>query len=131
MSDIYNPLDKFGQFIVENMRDRGIDYYDKLVQGSWKASSLKLLQENLNQFDEKQLCIIRQCIVSSIDTATHDFLFALQESSDLNDDIQIIVDGHNVAELSDGLDEELYSEYGWYDKYSYFGEDGSRLDSIL
>lgn len=125
MSDLENPLDKFGEFIVENMRDKGIGFYDKLAQGSWKAPSLKLLQENLQQFDEKQLSIIRQCIVLSIDNAIHDFLFALQESSDMNDKVQVIVDGQNIVKLSDGLNGEPYTEDGWYSKYSSFGENGN------
>lgn len=122
MSDLENPLDKFGEFIVENMRDKGIEFYDKLSQGSWKAPSLKLLQEDLNKFDEKQLSIIRQCIISSIDTAIHDFLFALQESSDMNEEVKVIVDGQNIGKLSDGLSGEPYTEDGWYSKYSSFGK---------
>jgi hypothetical protein len=126
MSDINNPLNKFGEFIVENMRDRGIEFYDKLSKGLWKAPSLKLLQEELKQFDEEQLSIIRQCIVASIDNSVHDFLFALQESSDMDNDVQVVVDGHNVGKLSDGLQGELYTEDGWYSKYSSFGEDGNK-----
>lgn len=130
MSDINNPLDKFGRFIVENMRDKGIDYYDKLTQGFWKVPSLQSLQEELKQFDEKQLSIIRQCIVSTLDDAIHDFLFALQVSSDLDRGIQVIVDGQNVAELSDGLNGEPYAEDGWYDKYSSFGENGENKNRV-
>ena len=122
MSDINNPLDKFGKFIVENMRDKGIEYYDKLALGLWKAPSLQSLQEDLKQFDEKQLSIIRRCIVSTIDDAMHDFLFALQASSDLNHGIQVTINEQNVAELSDGLNGEPYTEDGWYAKYSSFGE---------
>ena len=126
MLDTNNPLDKFGKFIVENMRDKGIEFYENLAQGLWKAPSLKLLQEELKQFDEEQLSIIRQCIVSSIDNSVHDFLFALQESSDMNNDVQIVIDGHNIGELSDGLQGELYTEDGWYSKYSDFGENGTK-----
>ena len=126
MLDTNNTLDKFGKFIVENMRDKGIEFYDNLAQGLWKAPSLKLLQEELKQFDEEQLSIIRKCIVSSIDNSIHDFLFALQESSDMNNDVQIVIDGHNICKLSDGLQGELYTEDGWYSKYSSFGESGNK-----
>lgn len=126
MSDINDPLNKFGKFIVENMRDKGIEFYDKLAQDLWKAPSLKLLQEDLKQFNEEQLLIIRQCIVASIDNSVHDFLFALQESSDMNKDVQVVVDGHDVGKLSDGLQGELYTKDGWYSKYSSFGENGKK-----
>lgn len=122
MSDANNLLDKFGRFIVENMRDKGIDNYDKLAKGLWKTPSLQSLQEDLKQFDENQLSIIRQCVGSSIDTAIHDFLFALQESTDLGQGIEVIVDKTNIAELSDGLHGEPFGEDGWYAKYSAYGE---------
>lgn len=125
MSNLENPLDKFGEFIVENMRDKAIEFYDKLAQGSWKATSLKLVQEDLMKFDEKQLSVIRQCIISSIDTAIYDFLFALQESSDINEEVKVIVDGQNIGTLSDGLSGEPYTKDGWYSKYSSFGENGN------
>ena len=44
----------------------------------------------------------------------HDFLFALQKI----DDIQILVDGQNIVELSDGIHGEAYSDEGWFAKYS-------------
>ena len=122
MSDIINPLDKFGKFIVKNMRDKGIDNYDKLVKGIWKTPFLQALQEDLRQFDEKQLSIIRQCIGSSIDTAIHDFLFAMQESADLGQGVEIIVDKTNIVEISDGLHGEPFGEDGWYAKYSTYGD---------
>ncbi len=68
----------------------------------------------------------RQCIVSTLDDAIHDFLFALQVSCDLNRGIQVIVNGQNVAELSDGLNGEPYTEDGWYARYSSFGENGEK-----
>jgi hypothetical protein len=37
LSDIDSPLNKFGEFIVENMRDRGIEFYDKLAKGLWRV----------------------------------------------------------------------------------------------
>lgn len=122
MSDVNSPLDRFGKFIVENMRDKGIDNYDRLANGSWKTPSLQALQEDLKQFDERQLSIIRQCVGSSIDTAIHDFLFALQESTDLEQGVEVIVDKTNVAKVSDGLHGEPFGEDGWYLKYSAYGE---------
>lgn len=122
MSQINSPLDKFGEFIVKNMRDKGIDNYNKLVNGTYNAPELKELQDNLKQFNESQLSVIKQCVIDSIDTAIHDFLFAVQESTDLEEGIEILVDKTNIAKLSDGLNGELFSEEGWYAKYSKYGE---------
>lgn len=122
MSKINSPLDKFGEFIVKNMRDKGIDNYNKLVNRTYNAPELKELQDDLKQFNESQLSIIKQCVIESIDTAIHDFLFALQESTDLEHGIEILVDKTNIAKLSDGLNGELFSEEGWYAKYSKYEE---------
>lgn len=35
-----------------------------------------------------------------------------------NEDFALIKDGENIAELSDGLSGELYTEDGWISKYS-------------
>ena len=34
------PLDKFGKFLVENLRDKGIDFAEGLLKSHWKAPSL-------------------------------------------------------------------------------------------
>jgi len=53
-------------------------------------------------------------------SSTHDFLFAIQEQADFEEDIQLNVANKNVAELSDGLHGEIFSESGWIKKYSAF-----------
>lgn len=116
------PLDKFGKFVVENLRDKAIKYYDGLENGHWKAPSLKLLQERLQDFDNDQLHVIRKCIIEVVDSSVHNFLFALQENHEIKNDIQVIVDGINVAEISNGLHGEPYTEDGWYTRFSTFGE---------
>ncbi len=38
--DSEETLDKFGQFIIANLRDNAIDFYDKLLAGVYKAQKL-------------------------------------------------------------------------------------------
>ena len=109
-------LDKFGKFIVENLRDKGIDFGEKLLTSKWKAPALQNIQTELNNLSDSQKDIVKQAIISSIDTAMHDFLFALQEVND----VKILVDGENIVGLSDGIHGEAYSDEGWYARYSKF-----------
>ena len=44
-----------------------------------------------------------------IDTALHDVLFAFQEAHDCDDGIAVVVDGINVAAVSDGAIPQLSS----------------------
>ena len=51
-----------------------------------------------------------------------DFLFGLQEQANSNGNIEIRVNGKNIAELSDGLQGEPYGSKGWQAKHSRFSE---------
>jgi len=42
----------------------------------------------------------------------------VQEEAEAGNEIQILVDGENIAELSDGLQGESFSEDGWNAKFS-------------
>lgn len=108
------PVAKFGKFIVENLRDKGIDFAEELLRKHWKASSLIDIQNELATLNDTQKIAFIKAVTETIDSAMHDFLFALQEIND----IQILVDGQNIVELSDGIHGEAYSDEGWFAKYS-------------
>ena len=114
------PVDKFGKFIVENLRDKGIDFAEGLLNRQWKAPGLQELQNEIANLNDYQKAAFMKAITESIDEAMHGFLFALQEQADFDNDIQILVDGQNIVELSDGIHGEAYSEEGWYAKYSRY-----------
>jgi hypothetical protein len=59
-------------------------------------------------------------VVDAIDTAMHDFLFALQDAHDRELGVEILVDGRNVAEESGMLNGEQLGEGGWIEKYSRY-----------
>jgi len=108
------PVDKFGKFIVENLRDKGIDFAEGLLRKQWKSPSLNDMQNEIATLNDTQKTAFIKAVVQTIDGAMHDFLFALQETND----IQILVDGQNIVELSDGINGEAYSDEGWFSKYS-------------
>lgn len=113
-----SPVEKFGKFIVENLRDKGIDFAEGLLKRHWKAPDLLDMQNEIANLTDAQKAVFIKAITTTIDGAMHDFLFALQEISD----IQIVVDGQNIVELSDGIYGEAYSDDGWFAKYSRFNE---------
>jgi len=115
-----NNVDKFGKFLVENLRDKGINHAEFLLNGRWKTPALQKIQYELNYLSISQKDAVKKAIISTIDSAIHDFLFALQEQADFDNEIQIIVNDDNIVELSDGIHGEAYSEEGWYAKYSKY-----------
>ena len=115
-----NTLNKFGAFLVENLRDKGIYFAEGLLTKHWKAPELLKIQNELQSFSESQREITRQVVMKAIDHAIHGFLFAISEQADFDDEIQIIVDKQNITELSDGLHGEPYGEEGWNKKFSKY-----------
>lgn len=115
-------IDKFGTIVMENLRDNAIDFFEKLVKGHWKAPKLQKLQAELKSFDQEQIEIIRKVLFQSIDTGIHDFLFKLQEQVDFENEIEINVQGINILKASDGLHGELFTEDGWFEMFSKYGE---------
>lgn len=72
------------------------------------------MQNEVANFNSSQKIVFIKAITATIDGAMHDFLFALQEIND----IKILVDGQNIAEFSDRIHGEAYSDEGWFAKYS-------------
>jgi hypothetical protein len=115
-----DKVDKFGKFLVDNLRDKGIICAEGLLNNKWKAPALQNIQLGLSNLRDSEKEIVKNAIIASLDSAIHDFLFALQEQVDFNNEIKILVDGENVIEQSDGIHGEPYSDSGWYSKYSKF-----------
>jgi hypothetical protein len=113
-------LDTFGKFLVDNLRDKGISHAEWLIDGRWKAPALQDIQSGLSSLSAAQKETVRKAVISTIDSAIHDFLFALQEQADFDNTIQILVNGNNIVELSDGIHGESFSEDGWNAKFSKY-----------
>ena len=47
-----NRLDKFGKFLVKNLRDTGISKAEGLLKGEWRAPSLLNLQTELGKLSD-------------------------------------------------------------------------------
>ena len=117
------PLDRFGKFIMENLRDRGIHWCDVLLASKTAAPSSRELQKSLAAMSDEQRSLVRRCVVACLDVATHDFLFKLHERADFENDIQILVDGVNVENLTEaGLHYEVFCDDGWQALFSRYGE---------
>ena len=116
------PLDKFGQFVVEHLRDDPLRYFDKLVAGEWKAPALKELQAKLGKLTAAQTKPVRECVESVLTNQLHDFLFAVVEANNRNQGLTITMDGENVVEASDGLHGEPFTDEGWIARFSAFPE---------
>lgn len=114
--------DKFGAFLMANLRDKAIDFFDGLALGRWKSPRMQPLQTALAALTPEQRAVARRCVLAAVDAGLHDFLFALGDAHDRGEGIAVLVDGHNVAEQSDGLHGELFTGEGWFARHSRHGE---------
>ncbi len=113
-------LDKFGKLVIENMRDKQIDFVNSLFENKWKSEELVELQNKLSEFDAKEQLIIKQMVEILLTNTMHDFLFALQDSHDSEEKLDIIVDQKELICLSDGLHGEIFGDEGWIVRFSKF-----------
>ena len=113
--------DKFGAFLVANLRDTAIDRVDGLLAAHWKSARLQSLQADLGCLTPEQQAVVRRCVAEAIDGGIHDFLFALGVEHDRGGSIAVIVDGQDVAAQSDGLQGEPCGKDGWYARFSKHG----------
>ena len=115
-----NTLDKFGKFFVQNTRDQALLDYEKIIANKWKAPALIELQNEVSKMDADSKKIMSEVIDRIIITTMFNFLVSIQQSHDINEGIEVICDGESIAEISDGLHGELFSDEGWIKKYSRY-----------
>ncbi len=115
-----DPIEKFGQFVIKNFRDRAIEQSNMLLEGRLKSPDLQEVQSRIAQLEDNQKELIRETLRDTIDTALHDILFAFQEAYDLDQGIEVLVDGENVAAVSGMLNGEIFGPENWIEKYSEF-----------
>lgn len=111
-------LDKFGKFLIDNLFDNGINRYNSLSSNKLKSPLTMKLRNELQNFNSTQLATIEKLVVNVLIASSHDFLYALEERNNNEEDITIYIDGENLAEMSDGLNGELFGKDGWLQKFS-------------
>lgn len=111
MSDV---LDYFGETLINEVRDRTIRLYDKKVHGTMLDVASQELYGKVSKFDEEQRAVLEEVIAGVVDLSLHNILCVLEE----HEDIKLLVNEDNIAEVSDGLAGELYTEDGWIKRFS-------------
>ena len=110
-------LDKFGKFFVQSLRDRMFDDLEGYLSGSSKAPTVQKLQGHLSGFTDEQKQVLRDLVEELTTTGMHDLLFAI---SDSGGEVRVLVDGQDVAKLSDGLHGEIFGDDGWITRFSKY-----------
>ena len=93
---------------------------EMLLCGAWKAPDLQELQKKISLLNEGEKQTVRDIAEQIITAGMHDLLFALQEQADTDGAVRVLVDGKEIAKLSDGLHGEIFGDEGWIMRYSKY-----------
>lgn len=109
-----NNLENFGEAFTYEVRDNTIEIFEKIFDGTMKGMTAQNVRDKISIFNEDQKKILLWLVSKSIDQCMHNMLFMLEE----HEEIEMLYNSQNIAEESDGLSGELYTEDGWIEKYS-------------
>jgi hypothetical protein len=115
-------LAEAGRRIISFVRDHVIDQYDRTERGEMRAAHFRALHVDLERFTESERARIREVVVHAVDATLATFLWMCEGREGFWLDTSIEGTGsRNLAEISDGLSGELWTEDGWIAKFSRFG----------
>ncbi len=112
-------LDYLGEMLMKKVRDKVIDNWDMILNGEGTTATPKKVHQELSGFSNEQIEIIKWLVPKIVDTTMHFFLSTIEQEKEValmvkTDDGKVI----NIAEISDGLAGELYTEEGWIMRFS-------------
>lgn len=115
-------LDEVGKLFVSNFVDKPLDTFHSQVAGKGRAPDLQAYRRALGQLDSRTIKLMEHAIRESLVQGIHDFLFALKQRTEFENDIHLLVNGKNIVDLSDGIHGELFTEDGWLSRFSKYGD---------
>ena len=113
-----NILDEFGKILITEVRDGTIDSMNKMIDGTMKGTIAKLIRKKISILDKEQIEVLKWLIPEIVDFSLDSMLFMFEGHPDL----QLVFQGVDLKEVSDGLSGELYTEDGWIQKFSKYDE---------
>lgn len=115
MEDILN---EFGKMLITEVRDWTIGSMNKMIDGTMKGTTAELIKKNISILDKEQIEVLKWLIPEIVDFSLDSMLFMFEGHPDL----QLVFQGVDLKEVSDGLSGELYTEDGWIQKFSKYDE---------
>lgn len=115
-------LDRFGSFLIKNVRDHAISDWDMLLAGDAKSEAAREFYNRIRSLPPEQSELLRDLVPAIVDTTLHHLMWSLDQAADI--EVAVTTPQGQVPSLrqvSDGLDGELYF---WVPRYS-----GERFDA--
>ena len=113
-----NILDEFGKILIKEVRDNVVNAMNERIDGERKGITAQLIQKKIAILNNEQIEILKWLIPEIVDFSLDSMLFMFEGHPDL----QLVFQGVDLKEVSDGLSGELYTEDGWIQKFSEYDE---------
>ena len=118
VKNMEDVLNEFGKILITEVRDGTIDSMNKMIDGTMKGTIAKLIRKKISILDKEQIEVLKWLIPEIVDFSLDSMLFMFEGHPDL----QLVFQGVDLKEVSDGLSGELYTEDGWIQKFSKYDE---------
>jgi galactokinase/mevalonate kinase-like predicted kinase len=113
-------ISDFGESFIENVRDNSLFVFEGILSGHMKDVESKNLHEKLKSLSENELSLIRQIAYKMVDLTIHNAMFFFEQDIDGWKISNPMKEVDDLANMSDGLAGELYTEDGWINLYSEY-----------
>ena len=113
-------LDYLGDFLMKHFRDVALECAEGLCEGRFDSPGHRRFQEELEPLPPQTKKLIQESLAYCLDGAMNDFLFHLDAEGRKGDRIEVLVDGVEVTELTEGLHRDLHGDEGWQNRFSKF-----------
>lgn len=115
-----NLKEDFGKKFITEVRDRTLDYYEKLSDGAMKSQLDKDLYTRICSLPDDDKAFLKEMISLITDVSLHNMMSFIENEPSSEWRIIHQESGIDLSESSDGLSGELYSDKGWIAKYSKY-----------
>ena len=112
MDSLAPPLDAFGRYVIERSYEPGLAYAKGVLVGHWRDAESQDLHGRLQGLDIDQQQAVVGLVKRALVSCLHDLLYGVSHD---REHVRVLFDGHDVGDISDGLQGDLFA---WLQEYS-------------
>ncbi len=122
-AELQNALDLCGRHLARDVRDTSINHWRHILSGHMKGRQAEASRRLLRDLDSTAIDILQDIIPKIVDTTLHYLLLTLEQETALSLAVETEkLEVPDIADISDGLAGELYTDDGWIARFSQVGE---------
>jgi len=113
-------LDFFGNKLMEDVRDRTINIWNKLLDGEMKGETAKKVECIIKNLSNEDIKLVKNLIPLIVNEDLFNMLNMFENNNELEMHVNLNGESVDITDESDGLAGELFTEDGWIEKFSNY-----------